>query len=399
MFKLQGVVQNYDWGHVGYDSLVFKIYNSNNKFNDIKMSYAEYWLGTHPKGDAYIPEMDMSLSSYIEANPHVLGSLTNNGKLPFLFKVLSIKKPLSLQAHPDKELAEILHNRYPKIYKDDNHKPEMMIALGNFELLYGFRPLDEIVKNIENIPEFGKLVSEDVLEFMRNIDPNNIERGLCDFMFYYMNNDKLFVNECVSEYINRLRYYKNLNELEELTIRLNKYHTNDIGVFAPYIFNYMKLHRNEVIYIGANKLHSYISGDCIECMACSDNVVRGGLTKKYIDIDNLINMLSYDTDKPEILKPIVKSNVNYTTLSYVPPVSEFMVTHFLIGKNIFYNLEICDSSIILYIEQGSGYMLCNGKYEEVKQFQSYFIESMQNVKIITNNDLLSIYYAKCNNNL
>ena len=125
-------------------------------------------MGTHPKGPSTISAPDQcrgqSLSHWLSANPWALGhdvEKTFHGDLPFLFKVLSIKKPLSIQAHPTKDHAKELHALLPDKYPDNNHKPEMAIALTKFEAFCGFRPISEIVLYLQKVAEFRGVVGED----------------------------------------------------------------------------------------------------------------------------------------------------------------------------------------------------------------------------------------------
>ncbi|EYU44628.1 hypothetical protein MIMGU_mgv1a0065652mg, partial [Erythranthe guttata] len=164
LVKLKCAVKNYDWGKVGEKSSVSRLYANNSRAEvDADSPYAEFWMGTHDSGPSYaaVPNGDseerrdngfkrensnsVSLKDWIDRNPAVLGDrvLEKWGpNLPFLFKVLSVAKALSIQAHPDKELAVILHKQQPGVYKDDNHKPEMALALTEFEALCGFIGLE-----------------------------------------------------------------------------------------------------------------------------------------------------------------------------------------------------------------------------------------------------------------
>jgi mannose-6-phosphate isomerase len=127
--------------------------------------YAELWMGTHPSGPSKIKESQELLSLYLKNKDHLIGFVPPgypNDDLPFLFKgliiihhinsinnyyniVLSINTALSIQAHPDKQLAVELNTKFPTIYKDNNHKPEMAIALTKFEAICGFRHHDEVL--------------------------------------------------------------------------------------------------------------------------------------------------------------------------------------------------------------------------------------------------------------
>ena len=156
IYKLVCASQNYDWGKPANSSLVAEALRENDISVDNSKSYAEYWMGTHPNGPSKI----------IKNGKEILLSEEINGQLSYLFKILSINKPLSIQMHPDKPFAEILHKTLPKFYKDDNHKPELFIALSDFELLFGFVSLNKAVeivkkyKNIFNLKEGEKLINE-----------------------------------------------------------------------------------------------------------------------------------------------------------------------------------------------------------------------------------------------
>ena len=147
--ELQCQVQQYAWGKVGSKSLAAE-FAANGRPDEFCVDgtapYAELWMGTHPNGPSIVKGQG-SLAEYISKNPNMLGQDSRKkfgDNLPFLFKVLSVNKALSIQAHPDKKHAEELHKASPDIYKDANHKPEMAIALTDFEGLCGFRPLSQI---------------------------------------------------------------------------------------------------------------------------------------------------------------------------------------------------------------------------------------------------------------
>lgn len=149
---LTPAIKNYQWGRVGAESLVAEL---TSKIESISgdTHYAELWMGAHSSGSCTLKN-GRTLTEYIRENPSILGEevVKKFGhKLPFLFKVLSVEKALSIQAHPDKELARILHQKDPANYPDDNHKPEMAIAVTPFEVLCGFRGLEEIRKLLEGL--------------------------------------------------------------------------------------------------------------------------------------------------------------------------------------------------------------------------------------------------------
>lgn len=138
--EILGAIKTYDWGSVGQNSkvaqLALKVDENFAKEFDANTPYAELWLGDHVSGPSTLKETGEPLDKWLSKQPLAIGGME---KLPFLFKVLSITKPLSIQVHPNKAQAEHLHATQPDIYKDPNHKPEISIALTDFSALCGFR--------------------------------------------------------------------------------------------------------------------------------------------------------------------------------------------------------------------------------------------------------------------
>ncbi|XP_051127047.1 mannose-6-phosphate isomerase 2 [Andrographis paniculata] len=348
--KLKCSVKNYDWGKVGKESTVARLYAKNTgeeAADDGDKPYAEFWMGTHQSGPSYVvlPNSGagfanedrkkqrhcdlVSLKDWIERNPSVLGDLKSASNLPFLFKVLSVEKALSIQAHPDKALAEILHKERPEVYKDDNHKPEMALAVTEFEALCGFVSLEELKTVVQNVPEIIEVIGSSSAEQVLKLNDKtgeNISKQVLKSLFYeLMSASEAVIFEAIANLISRLNLKHEVRELtdkEELILRLEKQYPGDIGVLATFLFNYVKLNPGEALYLGANEPHAYIHGECIECMATSDNVVRAGLTPKARDVETLCSMLTYKQGFPEILHGVPS---NPYTMKYLPPFDEFEV--------------------------------------------------------------------------
>ena len=165
MFALSCPAQSYAWGKIGEESTVAKLkVGSDSSFViNTQSPYAELWMGTHVNGPAMIADGE-ELLQWLHKNPNAVGKVPETypaDDLPFLFKVLSIRTALSIQSHPDKQLAKQLFASRPDIYKDPNHKPEMAIALTPFEALCGFRPVSEIQYYLGYYPELSIIVGED----------------------------------------------------------------------------------------------------------------------------------------------------------------------------------------------------------------------------------------------
>ncbi|CAA0817274.1 Mannose-6-phosphate isomerase 2 [Striga hermonthica] len=274
----------------------------------------------------------VSLKDWIEKNPSVLGDkvLEKWGtNLPFLFKVLSVAKALSIQAHPDKGLAEILHKKQPGEYKDDNHKPEMALALTEFEALCGFVSLQELKTVIQSVPEIVEVVgsscADQVLHTTQEDGEEKVKDVLRSLFNHLMSASKSLISYVTLKLISRLSLKEQegtLTDKEQLVLRLEKQYPGDIGLIASFLFNYVKLKPGEALYLGANEPHAYLQGECVECMATSDNVVRAGLTPKFRDVETLCSMLTYKQGPPEILT----GNPSYPyTVKYLPPFDEFEI--------------------------------------------------------------------------
>jgi len=360
MFSLTSSIKNYKWGKFGNSSLISKLIvggnntdfnNKNiNKIVDVKidknLTYAELWMGTHKNGPSYINSKNTSLSSYI------------NTDLPYLFKVLSIGNALSIQAHPDKKTAEQLNKLDPINYPDDNHKPEMVIALSKFEMLCKFKSLTQLQYNLINNIELQNLIldKESLNLFIKKPTKILLKKIFKSFIQAPLE----LVETNIIQLINIINNKPIKSETDLLILNLNNEYKNDIGIFCVYFMNHIILDKNESVFIGANEPHAYIHGDCIECMANSDNVVRMGLTKKFVDKKTLYNILSYNTDFPIISSGVRKNK--YLTL-YNSPVNEFDIEKIVVKDSPeLYNLSIQNSHSIMIVLSGRGFILSGNDY-------------------------------------
>ncbi|XP_057664618.1 mannose-6-phosphate isomerase [Diorhabda carinulata] len=352
--ELSCKVQEYDWGKRGSQSAVAQLLKKRNL--DVKIDeckpYAELWMGTHVNAPSIIKETGELLSDYIDKNPKVLGEKVAeifNNQLPFLFKILSVNKALSIQAHPTKQHAIELNKKFPDIYKDPNHKPEMAIALTPFEAMCGFRNPREIREFITHLPELENITrSKDEVDDVKFLEKSFRAILTCEKDLVAKTIESLKTRFANLEKCERDKY------LSSLLDKLNSQFPNDNGVLMVYFLNYIKLQPSEAIYLAANKPHAYIYGDCVEMMASSDNVVRAGLTPKLRDVQTLLTMLDYTEDltQDSRFKPQVENE--YTTL-YKPPVQEFAVVRIKLPKSIRkYTIPKRDSASIIIVIDGTG---------------------------------------------
>lgn len=366
--KLQGVCQNYAWGKKGMTGLVGQLYGC----GDDQKPQAEFWMSTHPSGHSKIN--GMFLSDFLKSqSENILGIEGYTTELPFLLKVLSVETALSIQAHPDKTLGKLLFEKDPKNYRDPNHKPEICIALGRFEAFAGFMNMSKISGLLDSVKEWRNLVGEEAAkEFQQNMNRESLKK----LFSVWMTADPERIKKELRSLIDRVgkeKDLKDVNAFELLVLRLSKDYPDDVGCFAPFMLNYTVLEEGESLFLGPNEPHAYIYGDCIECMSCSDNVIRAGLTPKFRDTQVLIEMLSYDDCGLENSMKLKTTVYNECINLYIPPVDEFAVCRIkLNGQKT--NLVLPCASIFIVID-GSGSVLIENSEKsssDLKKGDIYF---------------------------
>ncbi|KAJ1967831.1 Mannose-6-phosphate isomerase [Dispira parvispora] len=418
--------QNYAWGKVGNDSLVAQLARGHGHKVDPAQPYAELWMGTHPNGPAMLCNKDhsTSLRAYLGTDDQaktLLNSqvyVTFQGELPFLFKVLSIAKALSIQAHPDKALATTLHRQFPTIYKDPNHKPEMALALTPFEALCGFRDPAAIVAFCRTLPPLAQLLGTDVVQALEeavsaqggtNPAEGNLKAALRALFERLMKSSPEAVETCIRELLMlKDTAPDGTRVVLDLMARLHQQFPGDVGCLCVFVLNNVHLIPGEAIFLGANEPHAYLSGDCIECMATSDNVVRAGLTPKFKDVDVLLNMLTYEHGAVE--KRIMRGEptsddptAGFLVTKYDPPISEFTVLHIQAKTAGTENTmaPVAGPSLLL-VTQGSGRLSIN-HMKSVESFELrpgfvYFIAADTSTTVERDRDSpddLECYRAYC----
>ena len=361
IYKLKCACQNYDWGQYSNCSLVAIALKKNEQEVDENKKYAEYWMGTHPNGPSKI----------IKENKEILLSDEINGQLSYLFKILSINKPLSIQLHPDKAFAEILHKKYPKIYKDDNHKPELFIALSDFELLFGLVELNkaiEIVKKYKecfNLKESEELIKNPSIEKYKNF----IER-------------LIFLNKEEYEKILKLILKSKESKDNYLIKKLYDNYGLDSGILISLFMNYLHKKKGEAVFINENIPHSYIYGNCLELMACSDNVIRLGLTPKLVDKENFDKIVKinfedmiYDKSNRDESDFMEIDDKNKIIKYDIKNINDFKLEVYEIKEDRIINIE--ENSILFCLD---GSIKINGILCE--EYNSFFVkDKINDIKI------------------
>ncbi|XP_039750591.1 mannose-6-phosphate isomerase [Pararge aegeria] len=402
--ELQCKVQNYEWGKLGSESKVAQLFSngSPNVTIDPEKPYAELWMGTHPNGPSLIIERGILLSEYLKDNHDAVGPDVNRKfgiTVPFLLKVLSIRKALSIQAHPAKDHAEELNRLYPDMYKDPNHKPELAIALTPFEALCGFRPVNQIKKFLQDLPELAQILPEKSLNaFLNSEGTENSEKELKLVFHSLMTCDKQNITMSLQSLLSRLEKEDSSTQIllqYQLVQRLHKDFPGDVGCWAPYFMNYLKLSPGQAIFLKPNLPHAYISGDCVECMACSDNVVRAGLTPKHIDVLTLVDMLDYKsyTNEEMLFTPQLEDE---NSCIWRPPVPDFAVVRIKVQSGDSYNTIVRPSPSVIIITSGSGHA-CDTEPVQARPGVVLFLKASRQLTITPDEGShIEAYQAICN---
>ena len=345
-------VQNYDWGIKGGCEVSSLGELNTGAPSDPSKPYAELWMGTHPSGPSVVSATGEGLKETIAADPTAhLGAKTVErfgDDLPFLTKVLSVAKALSIQAHPDKTLAEQLHADRPNVYKDANHKPEMTLAVTEFEALCGFVAGDVLAANLISVPELRAVVGQAAADAFA-ASPGGKDELRAVFTAL-MTADGDVVAAQVDALAARLHAKPDKTPVDALACRLNEQYPKDVGVLCAYVLNYLALKPGQCIYLAANEPHAYLAGECIECMATSDNVVRAGLTPKLRDTAILCDMLTYRAGVPVVLDG---ERVDESTTRYVPPFDEFMLETVTVAPGATYELTKSQGPCVYLVHRGS----------------------------------------------
>jgi len=317
LYRLQNQIKHYEWGS---PDLIPQFLNIENKKRD---PCAEMWMGTH----------SLSLSQ-AEVDGQLVNLKDISGELPFLFKLIAVEKPLSIQAHPNKAQAEEGFNREEsrglsiknptRNYKDKNHKPELMCALSPFTLMAGFREPGTISVSLEEFlliapplkeiisPLLRALSSGSLSSFFRILhDFSRIEREyLCAFILEkngVLSNDVGLSGEVKSGGIITPTQWKLMKDFAAQ-------YPGDPAIISPLYLNILTLQPGQAVFIPSGVLHAYIKGFGVELMAASDNVLRGGLTPKHVDTGELMNILHFVPFAPQIITPSSAKWFSYHTL-------------------------------------------------------------------------------------
>ena len=347
IMKIKGVVKDYAWGNKDFLPSLLG-YEVSDK------PQAEYWMGTHPSGEAVTEGKNLS---------DVIGR-----RLPFLFKVLAIDSPLSLQCHPNKIQAkegwkkeeELRVKGEPYNYQDDNEKAEVLCALTPVTALCGFKTFEDASKALnEYIP----------LSVKKYLDEKKDIKDLFLSLFGLAQDDKESVLAELKENIEKKGKEKNEGEYyttEGVISTVLKKYPGDIGCVFPLMMNVVHVAPGEALYLEPNTLHAYVKGNGMELMTASDNVLRGGLTPKRIDLKELSSLLYFGPSFPRNVEKREKDGI----INYLTPSPDFMLSRMDEGE------YLIPSSLdaVVIVEKGRAEVRENEDVVELEKGEVCFIE-------------------------
>lgn len=309
---------------------------------------AELWMGAHPSAPSLVvdaTENASDLAELIATDPSTfLGRRVAEefGQLPFLFKVLSAEQPLSLQAHPSMEQARegfrreeragIARDARERIYKDPLHKPELIHALTPFVALSGFRPPHEA---LAIVAAFGVPDGKDQLSLACEAWRSSPAVGLEGYFRELFSLDREVLRRAIVRVREKaealISEATGASRVAPWLLRLIDSYPDDPGILAALLLNLVELAPGEAMFLPAGNLHAYLRGTGLELMASSDNVLRGGLTPKHVDVSELCNILEFDSYVPPHLtgEPSEAGTVRYRT-----PALEFELSVTTPGEGI-----------------------------------------------------------------
>jgi len=373
IYKLLNSIQDYEWGSPTAIPALLGTPNPEGK------PQAELWMGAHPKAPSRLLDPQegavdgcqhgagapSSLAELVAAAPEeALGRPVAErfGKeLPFLFKVLAAAKGLSIQVHPNLEQARAGFAREnaagiplsspERTYQDPNHKPEIICALTPFWGMCGFRPLKEIHAELARLGIAGVGGAAAAYEEAAPRATTDSAPGLRAFLERILSLAGEEREATLARALEACRSLRSEAPRYDWVVRLGGQFPGDIGALAPLYLNLVLLEPGEALYLPAGELHAYLGGTGVELMANSDNVLRGGLTAKHVDLPELFSLLTFRTAPLEVVRP---KRVNDSLEQYPTPTSEFRLARITLDHSSDYRAPLHRSIELLICIEGKG---------------------------------------------
>ena len=329
MQRLFGPVRHYAWGSTTAIPQMLGVEPDG-------QPHAELWFGAHPSAPARLGRPDGEpLDRAVARDPERwLGPSVRQrfgDRLPFLLKVLAADAPLSLQVHPNahqalegfrsEEDAGIPLGAPTRNYKDPYHKPELIYALTRFEALSGFRPPAETLEELADLDVVGL---DDVRHRLAADAPAEALRGTVSWLLSG-DDDPRRLTYALVDACRRRAASSDARPADELLARLGAHYPGDPGVVVASLLHHLTLAPGEALFLGAGKMHAYLRGTGLEVMAASDNVLRGGLTPKHVDVRELMKVVDF----LPVSRPYVQPTGEPGRRLWAPGVEEFQLVELL----------------------------------------------------------------------
>jgi mannose-6-phosphate isomerase len=363
MHRLHGSVRPYAWGSTTAIPELLGVPADGTP-------QAELWLGAHPSCPARLDGPDGSaLSDAIEADArHWLGTGVHarfGPRLPFLLKVLAAAAPLSLQVHPDpaqarsgfaaEERAGVPADAPTRNYKDPHHKPEMILALTPFEALCAFRDPAESLLALAGLTGPGVQRLRALLD---GPDPASALRDAVAWLLCGAADASAVAGELTDGCHRRSSRSPAAHDLDRLVDRLARSYPADPGIGVAALLHHVVLEPGQALYLPPGNVHAYLDGTGVEIMAASDNVLRGGLTPKHVDVDELLRIVDF---RPRPL-PVVTPTEDGPTRTFAPGPEEFRLSIMDLDGAVMLG-ERSGPRLVLCLE---GHVLCRSAADELR---------------------------------
>ncbi|XTZ36654.1 mannose-6-phosphate isomerase [Salmonella enterica] len=392
MQKLINSVQNYAWGSKTALTDLYGIANPNNQ------PMAELWMGAHPKSSSHVKDANgesRALRDVIEQDKNrLLGRAIADrfGELPFLFKVLCADQPLSIQVHPNKKNSEqgfarenaagIPLSAAERNYKDPNHKPELVFALTPFLAMNAFREFADIVSLLQPVAGAHPAIAH-------FLQAPGAER-LSELFAALLNMEGEEKSRALAVLKSALE--KQQGEPWQTIRQIAQFYPDDSGLFSPLLLNVVKLKPGEAMFLFAETPHAYLQGVALEVMANSDNVLRAGLTPKYIDIPELVANVKF-TPKPAS-ELLTRPEQHGPELDFPIPVEDFAFSlHDLSAQETRLTQQ---SAAIVFCVEGEAILSKGSERLLLKPGESAFIAADESPVAVSGTGRLARVFNKIN---
>ena len=377
--RLENPILEYAWGS---RSAIQELLG---RETDGRTPWAELWMGAHPKAPSRVVTNGdtIPLNTLIDRHPEaILGNTVAGafgGTLPFLLKVLAADQPLSIQAHPDRHLAEEGFERENRLripidaphrnYRDRWPKPEIICAVKPFYGLNGFRKAAETRELFRTFCPDGLSGAIDILS-NNMIDGDNEEPAIRSMFEWLLQMPAEKKAEAIRETTEKASGME--SEEARWIMQLFKYYPEDIGMLSPLFLNLIRLEPFSAMFLPPGSLHAYLEGVGIELMANSDNVLRGGLTSKHMDVSELMRVVNFTPAPLEILRPVAGSACEQV---FQTNADEFKLGVIRMDEGHPCSLPIPEGPEILLCMDGTARIFCgpDDSFLELEQGQSLLI--------------------------